>query len=214
VASRAILNDRSGNHRPHLGDLTDPSRVSRLALFLEDLTVATAEYLLIAGRELETLFHGRVSLHYGEAPMCDYSLAEVRTRLVVEGEDLTVYRFPTGTLGFTSPAELEQCSESRGWRSWFSPQQVPCAVCIPCGAQLVLRDIPRRLRSALGLEMEEEVVFVQIGIDAGRHRDAVRFRNNQEVLLQRLAEGQRARAVSLGGTTSPEENLTGIVEPV
>ena len=147
--------------------------------------------------------------------MCDYSLAEVRTRLAVEGEDLTVYRFPTGTLGFTSPAELQQRPELRGWRSWFSLRQVPCAVCIPPGAQLVLRDIPARLQSSLGLKMEEEVVFVQVGMDAGRHRDAVRFRNNQELLLQRLAEGQRARMVSMGGdTVTVEEKFVETAGPV
>jgi len=147
--------------------------------------------------------------------MCDYSLAEVRTRLATEGEDLTVYRFPTGTLGFTSPAELEQRSELRGWRSWFSPRQVPCAVCIPPGARLVLRDIPARLQSGLGLGLEEEVVFVQTGMDAGRHRDAVRFRNNQELLLQRLAEGQRARVVSLGDDPMiVEEKLAGTADRV
>jgi hypothetical protein len=68
----------------------------------------------------------------------------------------------------------------------------------------VLQDIPPRLQSGLGLGAEEEVVFVQTSMDAGRHRDAVRFHNNQEVLLQRLAEGQRARVLSLGGTSSPE----------
>src|SRR5690242_6313966 len=146
--------------------------------------------------------------------MCDYSLAEVRTRLAVEGEDLIVHRFPTGTLGFTSPAELEQRSELRGWRSWFSPRQVPCAVCIPPGARLTLRDIPLRLQSGLGLGVEEEVVFVQTGMDAGRHRDAVRFRNNQELLLQRLAEGQHARVLSLGGTSQTEERRTEIPELV
>jgi len=140
--------------------------------------------------------------------MCDYSLAEVRSRLAIEGEDLTVYRFPTGTLGFASPAELEQRPEMRGWRSWFSLRQVPCAVCIPPGAQLVLRDIPPRLQTGMGLRAEEEVVFQQIGMDAGRHRDAVRFRNNQELLLQRLTEGQRAKVVSLGGDQiTAEETL-------
>jgi len=55
------------------------------------------------------------------------------------------------------------------------------------------------------------VVFAQLGMDAGRHRDAVRFRNNQELLLQRLAEGQRARLVSLGGDTATvEETVTRI----
>jgi hypothetical protein len=131
--------------------------------------------------------------------MCDYSLAEVRNRLAVEGEELTVYRFPTGTLGFTSPDELRRQTLVRGWRSWFSQRQVPCAVCIPPGATLILRDIPARLQSALGVGEEEDVVFAQAGIDAGRHRDAVRFQNHQEVLLQRLAQGQRARVISMGG---------------
>jgi hypothetical protein len=131
--------------------------------------------------------------------MCDYSLAEVRNRLAVEGEELTLYRFPTGTLGFASPDELRRQTLVRGWRSWFSPRQVPCAVCIPPGAMLILRDIPARLQSTLGVGEEEDVVFAQAGLDAGRHRDAVRFRNHQEVLLQRLAQGQRARVISMGG---------------
>lgn len=147
--------------------------------------------------------------------MCDYSLAEVRNRLAVEGEDLTVYRFPTGTLGFASPAELEQHPVLRGWRSWFSLGYVPCAVCIPPGARLVLRDIPSRLRSELGLQAEEEVVFAQVGMDAGRYRDAVRFANNQELSLQRLAEGQRARMVSLGGDADTvEETRAGVARRV
>ena len=144
--------------------------------------------------------------------MCDYSLTEVRNRLAVEGEELTIYRFPTGTLGFTSPAELQQRPELRGWRSWFSPRQVPCAVCLPPGAQLVLKDIPARLQSGLGLGTEEDVVFVQTSMDAGRHRDAVRFNNCQQVLLQRLAEGQRALVVSMGGATTAEEQPVGITE--
>ena len=139
--------------------------------------------------------------------MCDYSLAEVTTRLAAEGEDLIAHRFPTGTLGFTSPAELTAHPELRGWRSWFSPRHVPCAVCIPPGARLVLQDIPPRLQSGLGLGIQEEVVFIQTGVDAGRHRDGIRFRNNQELLLQRLTEGQRARVVSLGGTDTSEDML-------
>ncbi len=144
--------------------------------------------------------------------MCDYSLAEVRTRLAGEGEDLTVYRFPTGHSSHKRPlAELEQRPEMRGWRSWFRLRPVPCALCIPPGARLDLRDIPERLQSSLGVGTEEEVIFVQIGMDAGRHRDAVRFRNNQELLLQRLAEGQRARVITLGGDAiTTEEHLAGI----
>jgi hypothetical protein len=144
--------------------------------------------------------------------MCDYSLAEVRNRLAVEGEELTIYRFPTGTLGFASPAELQQRPGLRGWRFWFSPRQVPCAVCIPPGAQLVLKDIPASLQSGLGLGMEEDVVFIQTGMDVGRHRDAVRFNNHQQVLLQRLAAGQRALVISMGCATQYEEHPAGVRE--
>ena len=141
--------------------------------------------------------------------MCDYSLAAMQTRLAIEGEELSVYRFPSGSLGLTSPAELERCKpELRGWRSWFNPRQAPCAVCIPPGARLLLFDIPKRLQQQRGLGPSEQVAFIQTNATPGRHRDGVRFRNNQEILLQHLAEGQRVVVLSLasqedGATTEP-----------
>ena len=136
--------------------------------------------------------------------MCDYSLAAMQTRLAVEGEELSVYRFPSGSLGLTSPAELERCKpELRGWRSWFNPRQAPCAVCIPPGARLLLFDIPKRLQQQRGLGASEQVAFIQTNATPGRHRDGVRFRNNQEILLQHLAEGQRVVVLSLA---SQEDN--------
>jgi hypothetical protein len=138
--------------------------------------------------------------------MCDYSLAALRTRLAAVGEELVVYRFPTGSLGFTSPRELEiYRDEVTGWRSRFNPRQVPCAVCIPPGARLLLQGIPRRLRWRLGLKASEEVVFVQTHELEGRHRDGVRFWNNQEILLQHLAESQRALVLSLSSCPESEE---------
>lgn len=140
--------------------------------------------------------------------MCDYSLAAMQTRLAVEGEELSVYRFPSGSLGLTSPAELERCKpELRGWRSWFNPRQAPCAVCIPPGARLLLLDIPKRLQQQRGVGPSEPVVFIQTSATAGRHRDGLRFRNNQEILLQHLAEGQRVVVLSLSSSEDrmPEE---------
>jgi hypothetical protein len=140
--------------------------------------------------------------------MCDYSLFALRTRLAVEGEDLVVYRFPTGSLGLTSPAELETYKQQpRGWRSWFNAPEVPCAVCIPPGARLLLRDIPERLQRQLGVAVMEEVVFVQLSNMPGRHRDGVQFANNQRILLQHFAEGQRARVLSLSSATPEEEEV-------
>ena len=141
--------------------------------------------------------------------MCDYSLAALRTRLAVESEELVVYRFPTGTLGLTSPDELKKHKhELAGWRSWFNPREAPCAVCIPPYARLRLRDIPGQLQRQLGLRAVEEVVFIQMSDMPGRHRDGVRFRNNQELLLQHLAEGQRAEVLSLSSLSEEEVKVT------
>ena len=135
--------------------------------------------------------------------MCDYSLAAMRTRLAVDGEELVAYRFPTGSIGLTSPEELERCKpEVYGWQSRFDVQSVPCAVCIPPGARLFLRDIPERLRRQLGVGTSEEVVFTQKSASTGRHRDAVLFQNNQEALLQRLDPGQRVYVRSLSSDTN------------
>jgi hypothetical protein len=140
--------------------------------------------------------------------MCDYSLTALRTRLAVEGEELIVHRFPTGTLGLTSPAELEMHKEGLcGWRSWFNPREVPCAVCIPPYARLWLRDIPERLQRQLGVCAAEDVVLVQMSAMTGRHREGLRFRNNQEILLQHLAEGQRARVLSLSSLSEEDKEL-------
>jgi hypothetical protein len=138
--------------------------------------------------------------------MCDYSLAGLRTRLAVEGEELVLYRFPTGSLGLTSPAELEaHPKEIRGWQSLFDPRKVPCAVCIPPGARLLLRDIPDHLQKHLRVGVVENVVFTQRSTEVPRHRDGFRFTNGQEILLQRLAEGQRATVLSLSSALSEEE---------
>ncbi|MBV8551664.1 MAG: hypothetical protein JOY54_10210 [Acidobacteriaceae bacterium] len=140
--------------------------------------------------------------------MCDYSLAALRTRLAVESEQLIVYRFPTGTLGLTSPTELEAGKhELSGWRSRLNARQVPCAVCIPPGARLMLHDIPDRLRRQLGVGAVEEVVFTQISAMPGRHRDSVQFKNKQEILLQQLAEGQRVEVLCLSLPETSEEEV-------
>ena len=111
--------------------------------------------------------------------MCDYSLAHIPNRLATEGEELVVHRF-SGTLGL-APARA-------GWKQILFPSRLP-AVCVPPGARLLLRDIPQRLQQCLGVHAVEEVTFVQQSIEAYVHRHAVRFRNGQEILLQRLQCG-------------------------
>jgi len=79
------------------------------------------------------------------------------------------------------------------------------AVCIPNGARLILRDIPLDIQRELDIEPEEEVTFVQLGNAAYTYRDGVRFGNGREILLQRLAEGQRADVLSLALVEEPVE---------
>ena len=124
--------------------------------------------------------------------MCDYSLAGVPNRLAVEGEQLVVHRFSTGSSGLAAP-----CSQplSKG---------VP-AVCIPPGARLRLRDIPEALQQGLGLNATEEVTFVQLSAEAYQYRDAVRFQNGREILLQRLVCGQQVEVLSLASVDIAEK---------
>ena len=127
--------------------------------------------------------------------MCDYSLAGLPNRLAVEGEQLVVQRFSTGAQGLASP------TKQRAWL-WFTKE---CAVCVPPGARFLLRDIPQDLQRQFGVLAAEEVTFVQVSAEAYRYRDAVRFKNGREVLLQRLRSRQRVDVLSLCTGDSREE---------
>ena len=127
--------------------------------------------------------------------MCDYSLAGIPNRLAAEGEQLVAYRFSTGVIGLTSP-------DASRWRLWS--KQTP-AVCVPPGACLLLRDIPKDLQQQFDVNATEEVIFVQLSAEAYQYRDAVRFRNGREVLLQRLKCGQNVEVLSLCAAHSREE---------
>lgn len=150
--------------------------------------------------------------------MCDYSLHTFPNRLAADGEDLVVHRFAAGSLGLASPADLGPVitAEETGnlWsrvKHWFHGQgprwearnRVP-AVCVPPGARLIVRDMPRNLQRELGVGETEEVEFVQTTAEANMYRDAVRFHNGRQILLQELREGQRVRVVSTSATPETE----------
>jgi hypothetical protein len=121
--------------------------------------------------------------------MCDYSLASITNRLAVEGEQLVTFRFFMGSMGLISgDASLR--------RLWFKQTPAIC-VCVPPGARLLVRDIAKDLQGQLDVQATEEVTFVQLSAEAYQYRDAVRFRNGREVLLQRLKCGQRVKVLSL-----------------
>ena len=149
--------------------------------------------------------------------MCDYSLMAIPNRLAVSGEELVVHRFQEGSVGLASALDLQrkqECSRVQrhgfwsAFKEFFSPPAAPPvpAVCIPPGARLLMRDIPARLQRECGVREEaEEVVFTQITAVVNTFRDAVRFSNGVEVLLQRFDEGQRVRVLDL---SSAEERET------
>jgi hypothetical protein len=60
-----------------------------------------------------------------------------------------------------------------------------------------LQDIPERLQEALNVGPVEKVTFVEQSAEAYQHRDAVRFGNGREILLQHLECGQGVRVLSL-----------------
>lgn len=149
--------------------------------------------------------------------MCDYSLHTNPNRLAKEGEDLVVYRFPTGSLGLASPEDLtvkagaETKKRKSFWatvRSWFEEPHVVgrqvCAVCIPPGAQLIVSRMPQDLQRELGVAECEEVTFTQISANAHSYRDAIRLKNGRQLLLQALREGQRVRVLTLGPSEAME----------
>jgi hypothetical protein len=51
--------------------------------------------------------------------------------------------------------------------------------------------IPETLRSDLALDAVEDVTFVQLTAEPFQYRDAVRFANGKQLLLQSVREGVR-----------------------
>jgi hypothetical protein len=152
--------------------------------------------------------------------MCDYSLHVYPNRLAAEGEELVVHRFGGASLGLASPSDLrlvittKSCdpTSKKPW-SWTAikerllaisppgPDKPTPAVCVPPGARLLLKDIPMGLQRKMGVGEVEEVKFVEISAEVNTYRDAVRFKNSRQLLLQALHEGQRVTVLTL----TPEE---------
>lgn len=147
--------------------------------------------------------------------MCDYSLHGIPNRLATEGEELIVHRFATGTIGLCAAADLGTANRLQprpasfwGWvRRFFEgpPSAAVPAVCIPPGADLILKDIPRDLQRQWGVGPEQRVRFTQLTAAPHMHRDALRLPSGQEVVLQRVREDLRVQVLSLGGDYDPVE---------
>jgi hypothetical protein len=115
--------------------------------------------------------------------MCDYSLEAYRSRPAEEGEKLILERFPSGSMGFTTGPACD------------------LAVCVPAESHLLLQGIGDTARDSCGVGAVEEVVMTRL-LEGGPYKDAVRFSNGVEILLQRLNPGLVAVVVG-----SPEARL-------
>ncbi|HWB85664.1 MAG TPA: hypothetical protein VG675_16085 [Bryobacteraceae bacterium] len=160
--------------------------------------------------------------------MCDYSLQGLPNRLAVAGEQLSTYRFPTGSIGMASPFDIAASKrpkapdgQHRGWwaalKCWFNAEmelsKIP-AVCIPPGARLRMSDVPERMRRDHSLHPVEEVTFDHLSEAAYRYRDAIRFDNGCREVLQAFAEGVSFVVLSLGDAEmEPEPHVRVIVHP-
>jgi hypothetical protein len=145
--------------------------------------------------------------------MCDYSLHGVKNRLANEGEQLFIHKFHTGSKGLASVTDLRNLEKTppgagvwTRFKCWVKNQQrwingdlkraLP-AVCIPPGARLHVDGIASPMQRHFGVGPREEVTFVQLTAEPFKYRDAIRFNNGQEVLLQRLSDGLRMDVLSL-----------------
>ena len=90
-------------------------------------------------------------------------------------------------------------------------QRPAAGLCRLCATwrSLVLRDIPQSLQLRLGVSAEEEVTFVQLRPELTGYRDAVRFQNGKEILLQQLPVGLE---LDLLGLTGFDEELPQLLE--
>ena len=146
--------------------------------------------------------------------MCDYSLYAFNSRLAQDGEEVTLYRFPTGSLGFAATCDVNANIQRRdkevtlwsAFKEWLAPRKT-CgfpAVCVPPGARLFVTDVPRSLQSRFGIGSTEVVTFTQRSSQMYTYRDCVRFTSGAQVLLQELPEGLRAVVLS----TECQETMT------
>jgi hypothetical protein len=151
--------------------------------------------------------------------MCDYSLYMNETRLAEEGEELVLYKFETGTLGFAATADLIKAEASLKatpdtfWvmiRHWLTGcTGVRCAaICIPPGACLLLSDLPLKIQKSLRVGPLETVILTEISERSYSYRDALLLPNGTRVLLQDLPAGIHAVVLSL----SPEPSMRPVRE--
>jgi hypothetical protein len=126
----------------------------------------------------------RAEGNIGSAPMCDYSLQNVKTRPAKVGDKLTTHRFNYSTTnGFSAPEDRH------------------VAVCVLPGTELSFAHEVRRTRLwpwSKNVIRHKTAIFRQLNLDnAHAHHDALEFPDGEMMLLTYLMEGQQATVLQL-----------------
>ena len=124
----------------------------------------------------------------GGAPMCDYSLQNVKTRPAKIGDKLFTRRFSSGTGGFSAPEDIN------------------VAVCLLPGTELSFAYEVRRSRLwpwSKNTIHHKTAIFRQVNVDClHAHHDALEFPDGDILLLTYLMEGQEAVVLQLPATSA------------
>jgi len=115
--------------------------------------------------------------------MCDYSLEIYTSRPAKAGEDLTISRFPSGSVGLTS--------EGAG----------DCAVCVTEGTVLRLQ-LPS---DDFGFSIEDVLVTKIEQGEKWRHHDAVKAEDGTVHSFQYLRPYTKARVMLVADAAAPED---------
>jgi hypothetical protein len=108
--------------------------------------------------------------------MCDYSLEMYGSRPAREFERYVTTRFPSGSIGLTSPGDCET------------------AVCVRYQTKLTLENIPGDVQRCLDVGPVENATFVCLA--SRTYRDGVKFANGKCVSLKQLNTGVCVTVVS------------------
>jgi hypothetical protein len=135
----------------------------------------------------------RAGGNLGSAPMCDYSLQNVKTRPAKVGDQLVTRQFTHGTRGFSAPEDIN------------------VAVCVLPGTELCFENEVKRARDWPWVKdtiHHKTAIFRQVNLDKHyAHHDALEFPDGQIVLLTYLMEGQQATVLQLpasAGVKAPQ----------
>ena len=141
--------------------------------------------------------------------MGDSSFFSIPSRLVGEGEQLVVHRFPGGSLGLASITDVRRLEPKtpkgsfwqrirRGFQDADGGSNPVPPVCMPS------TPYPEGHSGGDSTEIRRgrrgRYLFVKISTEVSGYTDELRFNNGVQIRLQELRAGQLVEVLSLAGT--------------